>query len=140
MIAHRLSTVRRADSIIVMKHGTNVEEGTHVDLIHRGGMYHSMVHAQQLEPLTAPGEDEAEGDDALPPKKETRSQDYSIHEGEEGEEGQQTDCETKKFGFFHSFWVIAREQRNHRNLYVFIVVGAMGAGCKCRLSWSRSRS
>lgn len=39
IIAHRLSTVRRADRIIVMDEGTVVEEGNHDDLVDLGGLY-----------------------------------------------------------------------------------------------------
>jgi ATP-binding cassette subfamily B protein len=39
VIAHRMSTVRRADLILVMDRGTIVERGTHADLVAHGGLY-----------------------------------------------------------------------------------------------------
>jgi ATP-binding cassette subfamily B protein len=39
VIAHRLSTVKHADRIIVMDHGRIIEEGTHDQLLARGGHY-----------------------------------------------------------------------------------------------------
>ena len=49
IIAHRLSTVHRADEIIVMDKGEIVERGTHQDLLALGGRYHE-IYELQLRP------------------------------------------------------------------------------------------
>jgi len=46
IIAHRLSTVRRADLILLMEDGRIVERGTHAQLMDKRGMYHDMVLRQ----------------------------------------------------------------------------------------------
>jgi len=48
MIAHRLSTVKNADVIVVMKKGKVVEIGNHEELIELNGLYKSLVNKQSL--------------------------------------------------------------------------------------------
>ena len=47
VVAHRLSTVRRADKILVMHHGRLRESGTHNELLALGGIY-ARLHAMQF--------------------------------------------------------------------------------------------
>ncbi len=46
VIAHRLSTIRDADWILVLKAGDIVEQGTHEDLLARGGFYSELYNSQ----------------------------------------------------------------------------------------------
>ncbi|WP_010168072.1 ABC transporter ATP-binding protein [Candidatus Epulonipiscium viviparus] len=49
IIAHRISTVRNADKIIVMDKGSIAEEGTHESLLAQRGLYYEMYEQQKLE-------------------------------------------------------------------------------------------
>jgi subfamily B ATP-binding cassette protein MsbA len=49
VIAHRLSTVRRADLIVVMERGQIIEQGTHAELLARGGQYQKLYELQFAE-------------------------------------------------------------------------------------------
>ena len=46
VIAHRLSTIRNADCILVMRDGNIVEQGTHSELLARGGFYAALYNSQ----------------------------------------------------------------------------------------------
>ena len=46
VVAHRLSTIREADVILVMKDGSVVEQGTHEELLSKGGFYEHLYNAQ----------------------------------------------------------------------------------------------
>ena len=51
VIAHRLSTIRDAHTILVMEHGSIVEQGSHDELLERRGAYYELYQSQFTEPL-----------------------------------------------------------------------------------------
>ena len=46
IVAHRLSTIRESDIILVMKEGKIIEQGTHEELLAKEGFYHMLYHSQ----------------------------------------------------------------------------------------------
>ncbi|KAE8409861.1 P-loop containing nucleoside triphosphate hydrolase protein [Aspergillus pseudonomiae] len=48
VIAHRLSTIKNADSIVVLAQGKVVDQGTHVELMARNGLYADLIEKQQI--------------------------------------------------------------------------------------------
>jgi ATP-binding cassette subfamily B protein len=65
IIAHRLSTVRRADMILVMSGGRIVERGTHAELITRDGLYREIYDLQLRDQETFHEEMEALADEQM---------------------------------------------------------------------------
>lgn len=47
VVAHRLSTIREADCILVMKSGSIVEQGTHAELMEKRGFYAELINSRQ---------------------------------------------------------------------------------------------
>jgi subfamily B ATP-binding cassette protein MsbA len=67
VIAHRLSTVRRADQILVVEAGRIVERGTHESLYNERGRYFDLYtkqHGVESNLFLAPGEGDSVADDA----------------------------------------------------------------------------
>ena len=46
IVAHRLSTIKEADLILVMRDGNIVEKGSHEELMAKGGFYTSLYNSQ----------------------------------------------------------------------------------------------
>ena len=46
IVAHRLSTIKNADQILVMKAGNIIERGTHDELLAQGGFYKQLYESQ----------------------------------------------------------------------------------------------
>lgn len=129
MIAHRLSTVRRADNIVVMQDGRCVEEGTHFDLLLKRGVYHSLVNAQQLESLTEDRDSGSFEAEFIHDKEEVADLDQEL--AVEDEESQLKGKSPRAKSFFGSVSVILREHRRLWYLFSLIFFCAMGCGCEC---------
>jgi ABC-type multidrug transport system fused ATPase/permease subunit len=49
VIAHRLTTVKNCDAIIVMQQGKVIETGTHYELLEKGGLYSKLAKKQMMD-------------------------------------------------------------------------------------------
>jgi ATP-binding cassette, subfamily B, multidrug efflux pump len=65
IVAHRLSTIQRADNIIVMHHGEIREQGTHQDLLALHGLYWKLYKLQYSDPTRAMAEPEPEEEEQV---------------------------------------------------------------------------
>ncbi|RAL07161.1 ABC transporter ATP-binding protein [Aspergillus homomorphus CBS 101889] len=123
VIAHRLTTIRKADHIIVMKGGINVEQGTHEQLLKmEDGVYSGLVHAQTLE-LAGIDEDDSE-EETDQTDDDAKSARFSMQKLEQEEEMEKS----KKRGFFGSIGLFVYENRQHWRFYLPALIGAAGAG------------
>lgn len=123
IIAHRLSTIRKADHIIAMEDGTNRQEGTHSELMERGGLYKQLVDAQQIH-TNAPvvddsstlGEDEDEDADE---QEQLQSDNEGAHEDYITEEPQ--------FNLLRGIGDMIGRRKRHIVLLITAIVAALGA-------------
>ncbi|CBF87439.1 ABC transporter ATP-binding protein [Aspergillus nidulans FGSC A4] len=119
MIAHRLSTVRNADRIIVLRDGENVEEGSHEELLKREGVYSGLVKAQLLGTFYgADGFEDSEHNEWAASEEKNEGELNSIPE----------EAPAKKMGGFMSLSAILYEQRAYWMLYIVILAAAAGSG------------
>lgn len=155
VIAHRLSTVMKADRIVVLKKGQVVQEGTHAELMaQEGGPYWSLAGAQALmgEDVLLQGtgeggdigekaegsglsekkilDDEDDDNQALEPK-------YSI---DLADEMRFEDLGKRKKGLLGSFELFLWEQKPQWKWYALMLVAALLAGGKCRFLITRMKS
>ena len=70
VVAHRISTVKDADEILVLDEGTIAERGTHRELLERGGLYAAMYRRQLLEEELEVDEEQSEHEKRVRPSSD----------------------------------------------------------------------
>jgi ABC-type multidrug transport system fused ATPase/permease subunit len=66
VIAHRLTTIHRADKIVVVDGGRVADSGTHPELMSRGGIYRDLYELQFSDAIMVSGEEIGAASDTAP--------------------------------------------------------------------------
>ena len=140
VIAHRLSTVRDADNVVVMSKGTVIEQGTHDELVSKGGSYAKLVTSQYL----------GDGQDAivLNREKETlvlasdpelvMTPNSETADAGEADESSPVFDQRVSYGIFKGMMIVLKEQRPLRIPTIATVLSAIIAGkihCNRSVDW-----
>lgn len=136
-IAHKLSTIQKADNICVMSQGSLIEQGTHNELLARGGAYSRLVFSQDLERAAEKpaGESEEISDDEANEEddqhfrklalKRTVSSSGSAHVQDDQSEAPGT----MGYGLLKCLGLLIKEQPTLWYLYaITLVVSIFGGG------------
>lgn len=129
MITHKVSTVQKADKIIVLGKGRLMEQGTHQQLLAKKGIYYELVAAQTLQK-----QQELEDAQDFPEIFETSSlSSYSIEETKNefaevsGTKNKPVDS-TVQLKRWKSFTLLMKQQRRLWPLFLGGLIGSIGSG------------
>ncbi|KMU78210.1 lipid A export ATP-binding/permease protein msbA [Coccidioides immitis RMSCC 3703] len=128
LIAHKLSTVKKADNIVVLNKGQVVEQGTHDELLEAHGAYWNLVNAQSLSTVADESSSETENDsqDVQPGELEKVATTKSVRSNLPTEEVPEEVDVSRKMSLFRCLAKIFYEQRRH---WVYFLFGGVASVC-----------
>jgi ATP-binding cassette subfamily B (MDR/TAP) protein 1 len=125
IIAHKLSTVRKAHNIAVMAKGAVIEQGTHEELLEKNGAYARLVDAQSLDNQQNQDEEPAKQDsDAAEEEKLLGRATTKRSEGPVDEVSEETKP-TMGYGLLKILWIIV--STNPQLWWRFAIMGSAAA-------------
>ncbi|WEW57796.1 multidrug-resistance transporter mdr5 [Emydomyces testavorans] len=128
LIAHKLSTVKKADNIIVINKGEVVEQGTHEELLEAHGAYWNLVNAQNL--ATVADEDSSDTENVIqdphPADLEKTVTIKSAHGDAAIDTVSGTANVSRKMSLFRCLSKIFYEQRRH---WIYFTLGGIASLC-----------
>ena len=129
LIAHKLSTVKKADNIVVMHRGQVIEQGTHESLLDAQGMYFNLVNAQNLSLGSEDSSDTEHGkntDEEQPGELERVTTTKSAQSVLLNEVAPEKDDISRRQSLAKCLFLILYEQRRH---WIYFLLGGICAVC-----------
>lgn len=127
VVTHRLSSVRKADQIILIEKGVIKEHGTHFDLMKLQGKYYNMVKVDSMEANLAQSEEE-ESEGLEQKRKISKVTDYQDHENHRlGVTSEVTDEKTPVDQRINAWPVFKRVFFMSKPEWGYLFIGSLGA-------------
>ncbi|KAM5453937.1 putative ABC-type xenobiotic transporter [Microsporum audouinii] len=129
VVAHKLSTIKSADQIVVMDHGKIMQQGDHETLRQQDGIYKQMISNQDLDIDDEPGVDEESADVIIPAESETMSAVTPYQEKSEADiEKPNSSITPTSYSILQILSIIFSEQRKSRFHIIVGIIACFAAG------------